>query len=124
MLITERDVTMDEITDRLYARPPRRSLFEEVPGHVGQAVRFAVAAAEQKRQRLGRQILHRVLRGRGRQDVRLAGIAHDTIGRQAHPAAGGDDAAAPIAEDVAVGRDRGRPALVPEVIAKSILDSR
>src|SRR6266540_5291267 len=48
MLVAEGDVAMDEIADRLDARPPRWRLFEEVPGHVGQAVGLAVATAEEK----------------------------------------------------------------------------
>jgi hypothetical protein len=41
----------------------------------------------------------------GRRDDRVgqASIANDTIGRQAHSASGRDDAAAPIAEYVAIG---------------------
>src|SRR5947208_7078682 len=38
MLVAEGDVAMDEIADRLDARPPRWRLFEEVPGHLGQAL--------------------------------------------------------------------------------------
>src|SRR2546430_2231586 len=38
--------------------------------------------------------------------VRQAGITNYAIGRQAHSAGRSDDAAAPVAEDVAVGGDR------------------
>src|SRR5258708_3663963 len=48
MLVAEGDVAMDEIADRLDARPPRWRLFEEVPGHLGQALGLAVATAEEK----------------------------------------------------------------------------
>src|SRR5258705_9988394 len=64
MLVAESDVAMDEIADRLHTRPPGWRLFEEVPGHLGQAVRLAIATAEEEDQRLCRQILYRVLGGR------------------------------------------------------------
>ncbi len=103
MLIAEGDAAMDEIADRLDARPSRRRPFEEFPGHVGQAVGLTVAATQEKGQCLGRQVLHCVLSGRRDNHIRQAGIMNDAIGRQAHPAGGSEDAAAPIAEQVAVG---------------------
>ena len=48
MLVAEGDVPMDEIADRLDARPPRWQLFKEVPGNVGQALGLAVTTAEEK----------------------------------------------------------------------------
>jgi hypothetical protein len=48
MLVAKGDVAMDEIADRLNARPPRWRLFQEVPGHVGQALGLAVATSEEK----------------------------------------------------------------------------
>src|SRR5271166_2696504 len=102
MLVAEGDVAMDEIADRLDARPSRRRAFEEFPGHRGQAVGLAVTAAQEKDQRLGRQVLDRVLSGRRDNYIRQAGIMNDAISRQTHPAGGSDDAAAPIAERVAV----------------------
>src|ERR1019366_218345 len=48
MLVAEGDVAMDEITDRLDARPPWWRLFEEVPGYVGQALGLAVTTTEEK----------------------------------------------------------------------------
>ena len=45
ILVAEGDVAMDEIADRLDARPSRRRAFEEFPGHLGQAVGLAVTAA-------------------------------------------------------------------------------
>src|SRR6266480_4638819 len=50
MLVAESDVAMDEIADRLDARPPGWRLPEEIPGHLGQAVGLAVATAEEKDQ--------------------------------------------------------------------------
>src|SRR6185436_11695546 len=43
MLVAERDVAMDEVADRMDARPARWRLFEQLPGHVGQAAGLAVA---------------------------------------------------------------------------------
>ena len=65
MLVAEGDVAMDEIADRLNACPARRRVAEEVPGRLGQAVGLAVAAAQEKNQRLVRQILYRVLPAEG-----------------------------------------------------------
>src|SRR6266511_5122460 len=48
VLVAEGDVAMDEIADRLDACPPRWRIFEEVPGHLGQALGLAVATAEEK----------------------------------------------------------------------------
>jgi len=54
---------MDEIADRLDARPSQGRLPERRPGRFGEAVGFAVAAPEQIHQSLRRQFLHGVLRG-------------------------------------------------------------
>ena len=70
---------MDEIADRLDARPPRWRLFEEVPGHVGQTVGLAVATAEEIDEGVRRQVLHGVLESRRNDHVRQAAIANDAI---------------------------------------------
>jgi hypothetical protein len=79
MLVSEGDVAVDEIADRLDARPPRWRLFEKIPGYVGQAIRLAVATAEEKYQRLGGQILYRVLGSRRGDHVRQAGVTDHSV---------------------------------------------
>src|SRR5687767_5044254 len=64
MLVAEGDMTMDEIADPLDARPARWQLFEQLPSCLGQAIGLAVATAEEKDERLRRQILYRVLESR------------------------------------------------------------
>src|SRR5271165_2923407 len=48
MLVAKRDVAVDEIADRLDARPTRWRRFEELPRRIGQAIGLAVATAEEK----------------------------------------------------------------------------
>ena len=98
---------MDEVADRLDPRPARRRLAEQLPGDVGQPIGLAIAAAEQKDQRLLGQILDRDA-ARPRARPHRAGRCRrtDAVGRQPHAAGGRDDPAAPVAEAVAIGRDR------------------
>jgi len=51
MGIAELDVPMDEVADRLHARPAGRAVAEVPPGNVGEQIRLAVAAAQQVDQR-------------------------------------------------------------------------
>ena len=52
--------------------------------------------------------LDRMLRRRGNDGIEFAAVVHHAVGGQAHPPRGCDDAAAPVAEQVAVGRDGHR----------------
>jgi hypothetical protein len=72
MLVAKGDVAMDVIADRLDARPTGGRLGEELPGDVGQAVGLALAAAQEIDDRLGRQVLDRVLGRRRGDDIRQA----------------------------------------------------
>src|SRR6266700_1082279 len=49
-----------------------------------------------------------MLKGRGKDRVRQTGVANDAIGGKAHLTGRRHDAAAPVAEHVAIGRDRHR----------------
>ena len=62
--VTEHDVVVDEVADRLHAAPARRrELAKSLPGGLGQPIGLAIAAAQQIDQDLSRQILHGVLAG-------------------------------------------------------------
>ena len=63
MLVTERNVIMDEVADRLHPRPARRRVAEQPPSLVGQAIGLAVTAAEQKQYDFRRQVPNLVLQG-------------------------------------------------------------
>src|SRR3954470_2495845 len=52
VLVAERDMVVNEVADRLHARPARPCRAEQPPGLVRQAIGFAVAAPEQKQQSL------------------------------------------------------------------------
>ena len=48
MLVTEADVLMNEVADRLHPRPTRRRVAEQPPSLVGQAIGLAVTAPSKK----------------------------------------------------------------------------
>src|SRR6516162_9319959 len=50
VLVAERDMVVHKIADRLNACPARRRMAEQVPSYLGQQVRLAVPAAQQKHQ--------------------------------------------------------------------------
>src|SRR4029453_227479 len=106
MLVAELNVVMDEIADRLDAPPTCGRVAEQAPGDLGQAVGLAVATAEEKDDRLVGQFLDRLLRRRGGHHVERAAVAHGAIAREADSARGRHEATAPVAEAIAVGRDR------------------
>ena len=67
VLVAEFDAIMDVIADRLHQRPTLRSLAEQGPRRVRQAIGLAVAATEQIDQDLHRQVFQcMLLRLRGR----------------------------------------------------------
>jgi hypothetical protein len=105
VLISERDVTVDEIADRLDPRPARRRFLEQLPGDFRKPVGLAIAAAEQIDQGVRGQILDRMLNCGSKHRIGQAAVAHDAVAGKAHAAGGRDHAAAPIAEHVAIGRD-------------------
>ena len=48
ILVTEGDVAMNEVANRLHPLPSRRCLLKQLPRNIGKPVGLAVAAAEQK----------------------------------------------------------------------------
>src|SRR5216683_3879875 len=50
VLVAERDMVVNKIADRLNACPARRRMAEQVPSYLGQQVRLAVPAAQEKHQ--------------------------------------------------------------------------
>jgi hypothetical protein len=105
VLVAEGDVAVDEIADGLDPVPTQGRLAKQVPGRFRQSVGLAVAAAKEKRQGFGGQVLNRVLTGPRRRNVGPPSIIDDAVGPQAEPASGRDEAAAPVAEDIAIGED-------------------
>ena len=93
---------MNEVADRLHPLPAGRCLPEQPPGVVGQAIGFAVSAAEQKQQRVYGQVLNRMLLGSDIGWVRLACVSDDGLRSQAERAGGRDEPIAPVAEAVTV----------------------
>src|SRR6185295_19649373 len=61
MLISERDMTVHEIADRLDPRPARRRFLEQLPGNFRKPVGLAITAAEQMHQGVRGKILDRML---------------------------------------------------------------
>src|SRR5437660_10274172 len=51
-----------------------------------------------------------MLSSRRESRIRLTAVAHDAVGGQTHPAGGCDNAAAPVAEHIAIGRNLDRRA--------------
>src|SRR5205814_6118363 len=58
VLVTENDVSMDIVADRLHAAPSRGRLPKKIPGDFGETIGFAVPASEQEEQRFLWQVLH------------------------------------------------------------------
>ncbi len=108
MIVPEDDVRMDEIADGLDPRPARLRLLEQFPGDIGQAIGFAITAAQQIHQRVRRQVFDGMLACAGKNRIRQTVVANDAVGGEPHGAGRRNDAAAPIAEAVSIGRDRHR----------------
>src|SRR5450755_84242 len=102
VLVAERDVAVDEIADRLHPRPARFGPSEHVPGNLRQSFGVAIAARQQKNQRLFRQVLYRMLLRRGYDGIRLAGVLDDGDVSNLELANGGNEPGAPVAEAVAI----------------------
>ena len=63
VLIAERNVAMNKITDGLHARPARLRILEQLPCGVGQPIGLAITAAKQIDERVCRQVFHCMLTG-------------------------------------------------------------
>src|SRR5947209_20507950 len=79
VLISERDVTVHEIADRLDPRPARRRLLEQLPGDFRKPVGLAIAAAEQIDQGVRGQVFDRMLNRRSKYRTGQAAVAHHAI---------------------------------------------
>src|ERR1700733_9720086 len=97
---------MNVVADRLDASPPKRTSSKQVPGDFREAVRLAVSAAEQEHQGFFRQCLHDVLDCTGAKLIRLASVPNNGVSRQTDLPSRSDDPTDPIAEQIAVTRDR------------------
>ena len=104
--VAELDVLMHEVADGLDALPAGRRRAEQSPGGLRQQVGLAIPAAEQEEQGLLGERLHGPLLEPGRHRVGIAGVGHDGIAAQPELSRGRHDAAAPVAERVAIGGDR------------------
>lgn len=105
-MVAEVQISMDEVAHGLHARPSRRGLAKAAPGFVGQKIGIAVAAAPEIDERLVGQFLHGMLsRGRGHR-IGQPGIVKQPVRGQGKDPLGGDHARAPVAESVAVARER------------------
>src|SRR5215212_1057505 len=63
VLITERDMVVNEVADRLHAWPAQRGGSEQPPSLVRQTIRFAIPAPEQEQQGVCGQGLNQMLLG-------------------------------------------------------------
>src|SRR5664279_4006190 len=106
VLIPEADMAMNIVADRLNAAPSGGRLPEEIPRRLGQTVGFAIATAQQKLQRLRRQIRHEKLSRLRNDRIRGAGIVDQRVDGHARATAWRDDAGTLVAEGVPIGRRR------------------
>ena len=80
VLVAEADVGMDEIADRLHARPAERRVAEAGPGCCHQPLGLAVPAGQEKHERVVRQLRDLVLARRRFDHVGHAGIRDQRVG--------------------------------------------
>ena len=102
ILVTERDVAVDEVADRLDPRPSRRRVAEKLPRLIREAISIAVAAREKEGERVRGQVFDGILRRVGNDNIRQARVAHDPVAGKLQPARWGQDTAAPVAERVEI----------------------
>ena len=77
--VAEGQAIVHIVANRLDACPSRRHATEERPGGIRKTIGFAIAAAEQKFQRLVRQILYRDLSCIGFDRIRQTAVADHVI---------------------------------------------
>jgi hypothetical protein len=97
---------MHEIADRLHQGTTLGMIAELGPGEIRQAVGFAIPTTEQIDERLDRQVVQRVMRGRRRNCVGPAAVLDEEITANGHQPRGRADHMADIAEAVAIFPDR------------------
>ena len=106
MLVAERDVVVHEIADGLDPAPAHGRVSEQAPRRLGQFLGVAVAAPQQEYQRLLWQFLDRMLVRDRRDDVGLPAIPDQGGAGDPQPPGRGDETGAPVAEAIAIGRQR------------------
>ena len=104
-LVAKGDVVMHPVTDRLHTFPSGRRAAEQIPGDIDQLIGFAVATAQQEHQRVIGQFLNRHLPGVLGDAFGQARVFDDRVGRQAQLSGRRQNPAAPVAKQVAIGRD-------------------
>src|ERR1700691_4695989 len=110
MLIAKRDMVMHKIADCLHPAPARESLPEKIPRYVGELLGLAVAAAQEKNQRvLGQFLDGMLLRVRGNY-IGLAGILDDCRVTYGELSGRSDEARAPVTVAIAISRKWNRRA--------------
>jgi hypothetical protein len=98
------------IAGKLNPAPAARSRPEQLPGNIGKLIRFAIAAAERKNQRLVRQPLDRDLFGIELNWVGPTAVLDDDVAANPQLAGRRDEPADTVAKCVNIGlrRNRGR----------------
>src|SRR5450432_230212 len=105
-LITERDVLVNEVADRLHPPPAERDVGKLVPSELGHLVGLAIAAPQEEDQRLLRQLRDGVLNGRRNDRLPLAAVVDGRVGGHPKMPRGGDQTRAPISKPISVGGRR------------------
>src|ERR1022692_1459691 len=101
-LITECNMPIDEIADRLHARPAWHSVAKQIPRDSGQVLGIAVAAAQEIDQCFFRQRLHRVLLRIWHDRVGQPVIIDNGVGSYAHAPRRSNETGAQVSKTVAV----------------------
>src|SRR5467141_2164484 len=101
-------MSMDIVADSLNSAPSRWRLPEEIPRRLGKPIGFAVPASEQEEQRFFGQIRHRNLLRLRNDHVGGSGIVHERAAGDARATPWRNDAGAPVAKAVTIGRYRDR----------------
>src|SRR5271155_2503754 len=96
-------MVVHEITDCLDPAPTRWSLAKQVPGHLGKSLGVAVAAPQEKNQRLFRQFLDGMLSRGGCNNIGLTRVLDQRRARYLESPGGGDETRAPVAEAITIG---------------------
>jgi len=104
--VVEADMSVHEIADRLDAGPTGFRSLEKTPRFLRKKIGIAIPAPLQEHERIGWQILNRVLLRVGKDGIGPALIAEDAICRQAEVARRSQEARTPVAEAVPIAFER------------------
>src|SRR5690242_14856612 len=100
VFIAKRDVSMNEVAYRLYARHTQRRVAKQLPRRLREVIGLAVTTPQQKGQRFSGQVLNGDLLGNLSHDFRLTGVIDYGTARDAHMASRRYETIAPIAKVV------------------------